>query len=298
MAAGPATISNPLVDSRFQGAPSAINAPQRPNTQKLFNDALSTRARQVDDTKYYVAELYQPATGLSFRAFVPESFSIQLQNHWEPIFGGAEGASSTTIGKTFQALGVSVSPKYLTRRVWVGTEPIEFSFTFLLDAYSSTYGDVEKPIRDLAKMATPFRNGAFLYAPGPDAVSDKYRIYLRIGKFMIIDSVIIHSADITFYSVADKSDGRYMSADINLHVSTNYTPDQQDIERFFNNGQSGNNGLDYSNRTIVPNSIGDAVEKAKEFGKSVDVIGTLNNTLFNGFNTLSQNFGNAGIQGP
>lgn len=296
MAAGPQPITNSLVDNQFRGnTPSILQAPQRPNTKKLFNDNLSTRARQVDDTKYYVAELYQPATGLSFRAFVPESFSIQLQNHWEPIFGGAEGAASTTIGKAFQAMGVSVSPKYLTRRVWVGTEPIEFTFTFLLDAYSSTYGDVEKPIRDLAKMATPFRNGAFLYAPGPDAISDKYRIYLRIGKFMIIDSVIIHSADITFYSVADKSDGRYMSADVNLHVSTNYTPDQQDIERFFNNGQSGDNGLDYSNRTIVPNSIGDAIERFKDTGKVTDIPQVANNLFTNIITNLGQNPGFDGL---
>jgi hypothetical protein len=254
-----------------------ILAPQRANTQKLFSDSLSTRARQVDDTKYYVAELYQPATGLSFRAFVPESFGMNLQNHWEPIFGGAEGASSTAIGKTFQALGVSVSLKYLTRRIWVGSEPIDFNFTFLLDAYSSTFGDVEKPIRTLAKMASPYRKNGLLYAPGPDAVSDKYRIYLRIGKFMIIDSVIIQNIDFTFYSVADKADGRYMSADIGIHVSTNYTPDQDDIERFFNNGQSGDNSLDASNRTIVPNSVGDFVENLKESGKNTDIPSTISN---------------------
>jgi hypothetical protein len=255
-------------------------------------EPLSTRARQVDDTKYYVAELYQPSSGLSFRAFVPESFNMQLQNHWEPIFGGAEGAASTTIGKAFQAAGVSVSLKYLTRRVWVGTEPIEFSFTFLLDAYSSTYGDVEKPIRDLAKMATPTRKGAFLYAPGPDAISDKNRIYLRIGKFMIIDSVIIHSVDLTFFSVADKSNGRYMSADVAVHLGTNYTPDQDDINRFFENGQSGDNSLADANKTIVPDSIGEGFEKVKEISQGLTANSIYNSTI-TGAGNLAGVLGNA-----
>lgn len=231
-----------------------ILAPQRPNTPNLtgLSDPLSTRARIVDGNKYYIAELYQVSTGLSFRAFVPETFTIAIQNNWEPLFGGF---GDSAVGRGATALGTPINLKYLTRRVWTGTEPLTFSFTFFVDAYASTERDVQKPVENLLKMSTPIRDGIFLKSPGPTLFSDTNRIYLRIGKFLVLDSVVLDHVDITFFTIADKTNGKYMSADINVTISTAYTPDQNDILNYFLRGQSGDNSLDPANRALTMDKL-------------------------------------------
>lgn len=231
-----------------------ILAPQRPNTPNPTGlaDPLSTRARIVDGNRYYVAELYQVSTGLSFRAFVPETFTIAIQNNWEPLFGGF---GDSPVGRAATALGTPINLKYLTRRVWTGTEPLTFNFTFLVDAYASTERDVQQPVMNLLKMSTPIRSGIFLKSPGPTLFSDENRIYLRIGKFMVLDSIVIDQVDITFFTVADRTNGKFMSADINVTISTAYTPDQNDILNYFLRGQSGDNSLDSNNRALTMDKL-------------------------------------------
>ena len=150
----------------------------------------------------------------------------------------------------------------------MGTEPLHFSFTFQLDAYGDTEKDVEEPIINLLKMSTPKRkDSGFLESPGPSMISDENRIYMRIGKFFFLDSVVIQNVDITFYTVVSKADGRYMSADINVSLTTAYTPDQDDILAYFNRG----NSLDDS-----------GLNPGNGLGAAGDYVKTIQNTIANG----------------
>jgi len=231
-----------------------------------LSDPLATRARKVDDKKYYIAEIHQPSKSLIFRAFVPESFNLSIQNHWEPIFGDINQGTSI-VSRGAQALGLPINVKPLSRQIWIGTEPIEMTFTFHIDSYSNTEKDVEEPIKTLARMGTPIRKdgGIFLEAPGPSLISDENRLYLRIGRFFTLDSIILRNIDITFYTVADRADGRYMSADINVTLATAYTPDQADILNYFAKGQAGGDpGANASSQ--IPG--GETLEKLKNAGSA------------------------------
>lgn len=237
------------------------------------SDKLATRARTVDGQQYYVARIIQPSSNIIFRAFVPETFNISIQNHWEPLFGELNETNRSFVTKAGAAAGAPINLKYFSRLIWLGTEPLSFNFTFLLDAYGNTEADVEKPITDLIRMATPQRGDlGFLKSPGPNMISDERRIYMRIGKFFFIDSIVIDSVDVTFYTIADAGNGKFMSADINVHVRTAYTPDQQDILNYFNKGASGDNSLNNqipSGIKTVNDVIGKATEIIKGLGNSI-----------------------------
>lgn len=205
----------------------------------MANNSLGTRGRA--ENEFYIATLFQPDTGLNFRAWVPESFNINIRSNWEPIFGYFNEVSQG-VTRVAQGVGVIPNSKALTRQAWTGTDPLDFQFNFLLDAYEDAYLDVQAPIQDLARMATPTRSGTLLYSPGPTILSDKNRIYLRIGKFFVLDSIVITDIDVTYHTISDQY-GQYLAADVNLSVRSHYTPDQADILSYFARGRSGNNDL-------------------------------------------------------
>lgn len=230
-------------------SPVPVNSNNATGSVGYSADKLATRARTVDGQQYYIARIIQPSgnngNGLIFRAFVPESFNLSIQNHWEPLFGELNDSNRSVGSRAGAAVGAPINLKYFSRLIWLGTEPLSFQFTFLLDAYGSTEDDVQKPIQDLIRMATPSRSksGAFLESPGPNMVSDEKRIYMRIGKFFYLDSIVLDSVDVTFYAIADATNGKFMSADIQVQLRTAYTPDQQDIIKYFSDGTSGDNPI-------------------------------------------------------
>lgn len=222
----------------------ATAGPSTEGTGYSAGERLATRARKVDGQQYYIARIIQPTSGLIFRAFVPETFNLSIQNHWEPLFGELNNSSGSPASRIGAAIGAPINLKYFSRLIWLGTEPLSFNFTFLLDAYGDTEEDVQKPIIDLIRMSTPKRgNAGFLESPGPSMISDEKRIYMRIGNFFFLDSIVIDSLDITFYSIADATNGKYMSADIAVQMRTAYTPDQEDILNYFSKGSSSDNTL-------------------------------------------------------
>jgi hypothetical protein len=207
-----------------------------------LND-LATRARA--ENPFYIATIYQPSSGLGFRGWVPQQFNLSIHNNWEPVFGHFNEQGGT-ISKIATAIGVPVNVKALTQQIWTGTDPLEFEFTFMLDAYKDAFNDVQKPIQDLLRIATPVRNGIFLDSPGPTIISNQRRIYLRVGRFFFLDSIVITGINVTWHTLSDVK-GQYQAADVSVSLRTAYTPDQQDILSYFERGNSDNTDPIYQN---------------------------------------------------
>ena len=200
---------------------------------------LSTRARS--ENEYYIATIAQPSTELMFRGWVPESFNINFRSNWEPIYGSLNDISSVTT-KAAQTIGAVPNLKQATRLAWTGSDPIELQLTFLLDAYKHAYLDVQQPIENLLKMTLPERKSGILYSPGPTPLSDDNVIYLRIGKFFVLDSIVITDVDVTYHTISDIY-GNYQAADVNVALRSHYTPDRGDVLSYFENGRLGINSL-------------------------------------------------------
>jgi hypothetical protein len=237
----------------------------------MLND-LTTRARS--ENPFYIAMIYQPSSGLGFRGWVPQEFNVRIHNNWEPVFGHFNEQSSVGT-RIAQAMGVPVNVKALTQQIWTGTDPLEFQFTFLLDAYKDAALDVHTPIKRLQQIATPVREGIFLDAPGPNIVNNTRRIYLRIGRFFFVDSVVITEIDVTYHTISDKK-GQYQAADVAVSLRTAYTPDQQDILKYYEQGADGFNDPIYQNLLQESNINGLDGQSIKQ--KAEGVFNSLTNT--------------------
>lgn len=233
-----------------------------PNLDSQSLNYLGTRARA--ENPFYIATIYQPKTKLGFRGWVPQQFNVSIHNNWEPVFGSLnEGTSGAK--RAAQAAGFPVNIKAFTQQIWTGTEPLEFEFTFLLDAYEDAYLDVQKPIKDLLRLATPTRNGIFLDSPGPTIVDNSRRIYLRVGRFFFLDSIVITGVNITWHTLSDTR-GQYQAADVSVTMRTAYTPDQDDILKYFERGNSDNTDPIYQNLIQQSGVAGTAAEIISRLG--------------------------------
>jgi hypothetical protein len=224
----------------------------------------------------YQLTITDEGTKTSVVCQLPEETRFRLQNQWEPILNLFNGIAQK--GQDLVALtGLSANIKALTTKIWRHSEPLTFDFKLEFDAKDDVMKDVLTPVTNLIKMAAPSRgSGALgdfiLVAPGPSLADGllgmNRRISLRIGKMLFLDSVIINSLDINMPSAFD-AQGNPISMDCDISLETWYTPDKDDIAKFFEYGKTGNNSMIYNPFT-------------SEAGKAISKISEGYNSLFTG----------------
>lgn len=201
----------------------------------------------------YQLTITDEGTKESVTCQLPEETRFRIQNQWEPIlnlFNGIAQQAQNAAAIT----GLSANIKALTTKIWRHSEPLTFDFKLEFDAKDDCMKDVVTPITKLIKMAAPSRGtgalGDFmLIAPGPSLADGllglNRRISLRIGKMLFIDSVIINSLDINMPSAFDAA-GNPIAMDCEISLETWYTPDKDDIAKYFEYGKNGNNSMIYN----------------------------------------------------
>lgn len=245
-----ATISTPVVQQ--VSSPDIFSGGWRNNPNYMVN---------IVNNKSDADPIYRRVT-----AYLPEQFHLRLQNSWEPFMGLIDnttiGSLANTANDFLKITGHSINPKFLTALIWKHTSPLEFNMTLMFDAKSDAFTDVTQNIAALITMSTPVRNPntlagqLFLDAPGPTLATPDNRISMSIGRLFYIDSVVINSMDITFYTAAQYS-GDFIAADVELSLSGWYTPDRDDIFSYFGINNTATNQFiknppaDYSGSPMI-----------------------------------------------
>jgi hypothetical protein len=190
----------------------------------------------------------QNANNNTVIAYLPQTFSYQIQSDWEPALANmVQGFLGENITTAAASMGMRLNDKILTAQIWRSTEPLDLSLTLLFDAIKDTQRDVIDPIKRLTKWSVPGRMGgndsvanSILEAPGPSLQNfinnpDKNRTSIRIGRMFYFDNVIIPSLGVTWVTAPDGS-GKFIGAEVELTFRTFFTPDIADIMRYFIEG--------------------------------------------------------------
>jgi hypothetical protein len=175
-------------------------------------------------------------------AYLPEQFNFRIQNDWEPFLASGAGALVgnvlDVVNSGLNIAGRSINIKALSALIWKRAEPLQFSFNLQFDSRVSAEKDVKEPTERLIRFASPSRAGSsgvsslLLNAPGPTIGNPNNRISLCVGRFFLIDSVVIPSVEITYYTSAEEN-GDFTAADAEVSFLSWYTPDADDIMKYF-----------------------------------------------------------------
>ena len=109
------------------------------------------------------------APPIIIRALLQEKIDMTTEADWAPLT-----ASSIVTGfasEVAQWLGRSLTNRWLSRRIWRGTSPIDFTLNLRFEAEYDAMKEVVMPCRELQRMALPFvgnkKLGEFFLSPLP-----------------------------------------------------------------------------------------------------------------------------------
>jgi hypothetical protein len=169
--------------------------------------------RREVSTKSGVAKSEEKASTyrVIIKAPIQEKVTFRTESNWTP--SSAQALLRTTFSQGIEALtGRTLISRFLSRRQWAGTSPLDFTLNLLFAANSNPLIEVILPAIEIQRMILPFAGEYslgewFLAPPGPDpfyidSLPDLRNpgeiINVRIGKFMNIRKVIVKDATIEF----------------------------------------------------------------------------------------------------
>ena len=173
------------------------------------------------------------------KGLMQESFKINTGSDWSSLVPTNFGVLVNSIT---QALGNrTLLTKWMTRRMWVGSKPLNFSITLKFNAVRDEWSEVVRPCLRLQQMAlpslpgktgsaimdslpliqppgpSPFDLGNVLtltpgeqpYQESPSLVNNVFtgrgdQIIIEIGKFLRFNNVILTNVDVTYASRMSK----------------------------------------------------------------------------------------------
>lgn len=221
--------------------------------------------------EYYRVCFHSEVFGLVW-AWLPDDFTMNLLEAWNYILGGGLPAVINLTSQLF-AGGKIPNTKYLTAKVWTGSDPLKFSLPLRFVAQRSSSEEIIQPIKQLMKMSLP-RNpngGAWLIPPGPGigqdivqgirgietragtvgSLADRYigrgwgsgatsgdNITLYIGSYLRIPRIYIESVTATFKGLLNK-DGQPMESSCRVNCATLYAPTADDIDSYISVQSTG-----------------------------------------------------------
>lgn len=193
-------------------------------------------------------ELYTP-TGVSRRktmaqpvvikALLQEKISLTTEAEWSPL---TAASIVRDVGREVGGwLGRSLVSKFLTRRIWRGTSPLDFTLNLRFEAETDAQREVLSPCKELHRMVLPYRGskalGAqFLSPPGP-YIGDYAKggesfwnnpsstfgrgeiIDIQIGGLMLIKRVIVKKVTVEYHPRFAKG-GAPMGANVSINFQT------------------------------------------------------------------------------
>jgi hypothetical protein len=107
------------------------------------------------------------------RALLQEKIDMSTQSDWAPL---TAASVVTSFASEIAALGGrTLVNRWISRRIWRGTSPIEFTLNLRFEAENDAMREVLMPCKELQRMALPFTGDKilgefFLSPPGPSPI--------------------------------------------------------------------------------------------------------------------------------
>jgi len=173
------------------------------------------------------------SSSVVIRAPLAEKVGFKMESQWSTI----ARISAITVEAQAIALastGRALSSRWLTRKIWMGTTPLDFTLNLQFRAESDPNLEVVQPCVELQRMILPYSGGktagnAFLTPPGPspfkeitevvDWASDGEITYISIGMLLLIKRAIVKDVVIEYLPGFTKS-GLPIAANAAVHFQT------------------------------------------------------------------------------
>ena len=155
-------------------------------TSNQFVAPLSSTSGQEKNPNY-LAIISCNDKNITVTASLPEEFSFNLGATYEEAFSqgltgllNGGGAISSLASKSMKMLGLQLTTKALTAKIWQGSTSISFSLPLVFQVETDSEEDLQSPLRSLYTLVLPNEPtaGGLLEAPGPRVSLEKLK---RIG---------------------------------------------------------------------------------------------------------------------
>lgn len=193
------------------------------------------------------------------RTVMQEKFEMSTEAQWSPM---TAATLITRFGR--EALSVfnrSNVNRWVTRRIWQGTSPLDFTLNLRFEAEYDAEREVLMPCQELHRITLPFTGQKklgswFLSPPGPAPVQwweTGEIIDVTIGNFLQIQKAVVKDVRISF-NPKFQVGGTPLSANVNIHFQTFeiQTKESLDTEVYIKSGASSVNSVQTS---TVPSVI-------------------------------------------
>ena len=184
------------------------------------------------------------------KSLIQDDLSFNTEAVWSP--SAAASIIRSTSNAAAQAItGRTLVNKFVSRRQWSGTSPLDFTINMRFESIKDNFTEVIRPCVELQRMILPSSGGIgtigewFLTPPGPNPfyvsqLSDMRKgeiINVRIGRFLNIKKVILKSLMLKFSPHFLKG-GAPLSilATINFSAFEIFTKETLNDDMYDNNG--------------------------------------------------------------
>ncbi len=156
---------------------------------------------------------------------IAEGTSKELQSNWEqPFAEDSLGSMFRKFGGALQAMTQRTSQTtFNTKLVWMGNLPHALNLVLRFYALSDPKAEVEDPIRELEKMASPDLNQVLPGGRIPQYVT------INIGRKVIYPECVITGISIPLDKECSK-DGYLIRADVAMQIQTSQMLNRSDID--------------------------------------------------------------------
>mgnify|MGYP001054250945 CR=1 FL=1 len=156
---------------------------------------------------------------------IGEGTTKELQSQWEqPFTDDSLGSMFRKAGGAIQAFtGLTSQTTFNTRLVWMGNLPHSINLVLRFYALSDARREVEEPIRELEKMASPDLNTALPAGRIPQYVT------LSIGRKVIYPECVITGVSVPLDKETTR-DGYLVRADVALQIQTSQMLNKSEID--------------------------------------------------------------------
>jgi len=206
-------------------------------------------------------------SSVTIKAPLVEKFGLKLESQWSAIING-NAITDTAQALSQLAFNRSLASKYMSRRIWTGTTPLDFTLNLQFRAIEDAKLEVVRPCQELQRLILPYSGSGkldkiFLHPPGPspykeaaanfDYFNEGEITYVAIGTLLLMKRVIVKDISIEYLPQFTK-DGDPIAANAAVHFQTyeiltkETITDKTDSGGIYNGGREGKSKVNIESR--------------------------------------------------
>lgn len=204
------------------------------------------------------------------KSLIQDELSFNTEALWSPS-AAASIIRSTSMGAMQALTGRTLVNRFVSRRQWSGTSPLDFTVNMRFESIKDNFKEVIQPCVELQRMILPSSGGIgtigewFLTPPGPNpfylnlvpSMRKGEIINVRIGKFLNIKRVVLKSLMLKFSPHFLKG-----GAPLSILATINFSAFEIFTKESLNDDMYDNKGGNYD---LIPDlSVEELAAKANE----------------------------------